>query len=168
MCKILQARLQQYVNRELPDVRAGFRKGRGTKDQTASIHWIIEKTREFQINIYFCFIHFGPSCSQRVFPPRTGKISTKGDSATGRLVATCLGLRSRTQKMGQLCSLGGAGLRADDTLLGAYRIPAIVQDQPRWLWTFAWSPSTLVPSNTHSFFFSQVPVLHCGGWSKQL
>ena len=58
MCKILQARLQQYVNRELPDVRAGFRKGRGTKDQTASIHWIIEKTREFQINIYFCFIDY--------------------------------------------------------------------------------------------------------------
>ena len=58
MCKILQARLQQYVNRELPDVRAGFRKGRGTKDQTASIHWIIEKTIEFQINIYFCFIDY--------------------------------------------------------------------------------------------------------------
>ena len=58
VCKILQARLQQYVNRELPDVRAGFRKGRGTKDQTAIIHWIIEKAREFQINIYFCFIDY--------------------------------------------------------------------------------------------------------------
>ena len=57
VCKILQARLQQCVNRELPDVRAGFRKGRGTKDQTASIHWIIEKAREFQINI-FCFIDY--------------------------------------------------------------------------------------------------------------
>ena len=54
--KILQARLQQYVNRELPDVQAGFRKGRGTRDQIANICWIIEKAREFQKNIYFCFI----------------------------------------------------------------------------------------------------------------
>ena len=56
MLKILQARLQQYVNRELPDVQAGFRKGRGTRDQIASICWIMEKAREFQKNIYFCFI----------------------------------------------------------------------------------------------------------------
>ena len=57
MLKILQARLQQYVNRELPDVQAGFRKGRRTRDQIANIHWIIEKAREFQKkNIYFCFI----------------------------------------------------------------------------------------------------------------
>ena len=56
--KILQARLQQYVNRELPDVQAGFRKGRGTRDQLANIHWIIEKAREFQKNIYFCFIDY--------------------------------------------------------------------------------------------------------------
>ena len=56
MLKTLQARLQQYMNRELPDVQAGFRKGRGTRDQIASIHWIIEKAREFQKNIYFCFI----------------------------------------------------------------------------------------------------------------
>ena len=56
MLKILQARLQQYVNSELPDVQAGFRKGRGTRDQIANIHWIIEKAREFQKNIYFCFI----------------------------------------------------------------------------------------------------------------
>ena len=54
MLKILQARLQQYMNRELPDVQAGFRKGRGTRDQTANIQWIIEKAREFQKNIYFC------------------------------------------------------------------------------------------------------------------
>ena len=58
MLKILQARLQQYLNRELPDVQAGFRKGRGTRDQTASIHWIIEKAREFQKNNYFCFIDY--------------------------------------------------------------------------------------------------------------
>ena len=56
--KILQARLQQYMNCELPDVQAGFRKGRGTKDQIANIHWIIEKAREFQKNIYFCFIGY--------------------------------------------------------------------------------------------------------------
>ena len=58
MFKILQARLQQYVNCKLPDVQDGFRKGRGTRDQIANIHWIIEKTREFQKNIYFCFIDF--------------------------------------------------------------------------------------------------------------
>ena len=56
MLKILQARLQQYVNHELPDVQAGFRKGRGTRDQIANIHWIMEKAREFQKNVYFCFI----------------------------------------------------------------------------------------------------------------
>ena len=54
--KILQARLQQYMNWELPDVQAGFRKGKGSRDQIANIHWIIEKAREFQKNIYFCFI----------------------------------------------------------------------------------------------------------------
>ena len=56
MLKILQDRLQQYVNQELPDVQAGFRKGRGTRDQITNIHWIIEKAREFQENISFCFI----------------------------------------------------------------------------------------------------------------
>ena len=56
MLKILQAQLQQYVNRELPDVQAGFRKGRGTRDQIANIRWIIRKARKFQKNIYFCFI----------------------------------------------------------------------------------------------------------------
>ena len=58
MLKILQARLQQYVNCELPDVQAGFRKGSETRDQIANIHWIIEKAREFQRNIYFCFIDY--------------------------------------------------------------------------------------------------------------
>ena len=58
MLKILQARLQQYVNRELPDVQAGFRKGRGTRDQIANIFWIIEKAREFQKNIYLRFIDY--------------------------------------------------------------------------------------------------------------
>ena len=58
MLKILQTRLQQYVNRELPDVQAGFRKGRGTRDQIANIHWIMEKAREFQRNIYFCFVNY--------------------------------------------------------------------------------------------------------------
>ena len=59
MLKIFQARLQQYVNRELPDVQAGFRKGRGTGDQIANIHWTTEKAGEFQKNIYFCFIDYG-------------------------------------------------------------------------------------------------------------
>ena len=58
MLKILQARLQQYLNQELPDVQAGFRKDRGTRDQIASICWIIEKEREFQKNVYFCFIDY--------------------------------------------------------------------------------------------------------------
>ena len=58
MLKILQARLQQYVNHEFPDVQAGFRKGRGTRNQIANICWIIEKAREFQKNIYFCFIDY--------------------------------------------------------------------------------------------------------------
>ena len=58
MLKILQARLQQYVNHDLPDVQAGLRKGRGTRDQIANIRWIIKKAREFQKNIYFCFIDY--------------------------------------------------------------------------------------------------------------
>ena len=58
MFKICQARLQQYVNHELPDVQAGFRKGRGTRDQIANINWIMEKAREFQKNIYSCFIDY--------------------------------------------------------------------------------------------------------------
>ena len=58
MLKIFQARLQQYVNHELPDVQAGFRKGRGTRDQLANICWVMEKAKEFQKNIYFCFIDY--------------------------------------------------------------------------------------------------------------
>ena len=58
MLKILQTRLQQYVNHELPDVQDGFRKGRGTRDQIANIHWIMKKVREFEKNIYFCFIDY--------------------------------------------------------------------------------------------------------------
>ena len=58
MLKILQARLQQYMSHELPDVQAGFRKGRGTRDRIDNIHWIIEKAREFLKNIYFCFINY--------------------------------------------------------------------------------------------------------------
>ena len=58
MLKILQARLQQYVNHEIPDVQAGFRKGQGTRDQIANMRWIMEKARKFQKNIYFCFIDY--------------------------------------------------------------------------------------------------------------
>ena len=60
MLKILQVRLQQYMNREIPDVQAGFRKGRRTRDQIANIHWIMEKAREFQKSMYFCFIFYAP------------------------------------------------------------------------------------------------------------
>ena len=62
MLKILQARLQQYVNQQLPDTQAGFRKSRGTRDQIAHIHWIIEKARKFQKNLYFCFIDYAFDC----------------------------------------------------------------------------------------------------------
>ena len=62
MLKILQVRLQQYMNWEIPDVQAGFRNGRGTRDQIASICWIMEKAREFQKNIYFCFIDYAKAC----------------------------------------------------------------------------------------------------------
>ena len=62
MLIFLKARLQQYVNHELPDVQAGFRKGKGTRHQVANIHWIIEKAREFQKNIYFCFIDYAKAC----------------------------------------------------------------------------------------------------------
>ena len=58
MLKILYAELQRYVNQELPDVQAGFRKGRGTRDQIANIHWVIEKAKEFQKNIYLCFMDY--------------------------------------------------------------------------------------------------------------
>ena len=58
MLKILQSRLQQYMNHELPDVQVGFRKGRGTRSQIPNIHWIIEKAREFQKNLYFCFVDY--------------------------------------------------------------------------------------------------------------
>ena len=63
MLKSLQASLQQYINRELPDVQAGFRKGRGTRDQIANMRWIIEKAREFPKNIYFCFTDYAKECS---------------------------------------------------------------------------------------------------------
>ena len=72
MLKILQARLQQYVNRELPDVQAGFRKGRGTRDQIANICWIIEKAREFQENTYFCFIDYAKAFDCVEYPGAGG------------------------------------------------------------------------------------------------
>ena len=67
MLKILQARLQQYMNCELPDVQAGFRKGIGTRDQIANIHWIIKKAREFQKNIYFCFIDYAKAFDNQLW-----------------------------------------------------------------------------------------------------
>ena len=75
MLKILQARLQQYMNHEFPDVQDGFRKGKGTRDQIANIHWITEKSREFQ-NIYFCFIDHAKAfdCEQTENSSRDGNI----------------------------------------------------------------------------------------------
>ena len=72
MLKILQARLQQYVNHELPEVQAGFKKGRGTRDQIANIHWITKKTRNFQEIIYFCFIDYAKSFDS-VYHNKCGK-----------------------------------------------------------------------------------------------
>ena len=76
MLKILQARLQQYVNHELPDVQAGFTKGRGTRDQIANIHWIVEKAREFQKNNYFCFIDYAKASRKQ--SSLSGKESAQG------------------------------------------------------------------------------------------
>ena len=74
MLKILQARLQQFVNRELPDVQAGFRKGRGTRDQIANIRWILQKAREFQKNIYFCFIDYAKAFDCVLITTNCGKL----------------------------------------------------------------------------------------------
>ena len=80
MLKILQARLQQHVNRELPDVQAGFRKGRGTRDQIANICWIMEKVREFQKNIYFCFIDYAKGFWLCGSPQTVGNSSRDGNT----------------------------------------------------------------------------------------
>ena len=79
MLKILQAWLQQYMNRELPDVQAGFRKGRRTRDQIANIHWIIKKAREFQKNIYFCFIDYAKALT--VWSEQTVENSSRDGNA---------------------------------------------------------------------------------------
>ena len=80
MLKILQARLQQYVNHELPDVQAGFRKVRGTRDQIANICWIMEKAREFQKNIYFCFIDYAKAFDCGRSPQQTVENSERDGS----------------------------------------------------------------------------------------
>ena len=82
MLKILQVKLQQYVNRELPDVQAGFRKGRGTRDQIANISWIIEKARDFQKNIYFCFIDYAKAFDCVVSTTNCGKFLKRWEYQT--------------------------------------------------------------------------------------
>ena len=95
MLKILQARLQQYVNHELPDVQAGFRKGRGTRDQIANIHWIMEKAREFQKNIYFFFIDYAKAFDC-VGHNKLGKFWKRWEYQTILLVSweTCIQINS--------------------------------------------------------------------------
>ena len=96
MLKILQARLQQYVNRELPDVQAGFRKGRGTRDQIANIRWITEKAREFQKNIYFCFTDYAKAFDCRI-TINCGKFFKRWEYQTTRPASweTCMQVRKQ-------------------------------------------------------------------------
>ena len=99
MLKILQVRLQQYVNHELSDVQAGFRKGRGTRDQIANIRWIIEKARAFQKNIYFCFIDYtkGFDCVDHNKP---WKILKKWEYQTTWLASWEICMQVRKQQLG--------------------------------------------------------------------
>ena len=108
MLKSLQARIQQYVNHKFPDVQSGFRKGRGTRDQIANIHWIIEKAREFQKNTYFCFI----DCT-KVFDC----VSLAGCSPWGRRVRQDLGTEQQQTQfpLQRLCLLK----RPDSGVLGS-------------------------------------------------
>ena len=98
MLKILQVRLQQYMNRELPDVQAGFRKGRGTRDQIANICWIMEKAREFQKNIYFCFIDYAKAfdCGSQ----QTGKFLKRWEYQTTWPASWELCMQVRKQQLG--------------------------------------------------------------------
>ena len=95
MLKILQARLQQYVNCELPDVQAGFRKGKKTRDQIANIHWIIEKARDFQKNIYFCLMTM-PKPLTVWITTNCGKSSRDGNTRPPKLPPEKSGCRSRS------------------------------------------------------------------------
>ena len=94
MLKILQAWLQQYVNCELPDVQAIFRKGRRTRDQTANIHWIMEKAREFQKSIYFCFIDYAKALTVWI------KINVENSSRDGNPIASDLPLEKPVCRSG--------------------------------------------------------------------
>ena len=94
MLKILQARPQQYMNRELPDVQAGFRKGRGTRDQIANIHWIMEKAREFQKSTYFCFIDYA---KVRGVSSAPGKGHEEGGLAYAKAVSSLRSLPGNSQ-----------------------------------------------------------------------
>ena len=97
MLKILQARLQQYMNHEFPDVQAGVRKGRGTRDQIANICWIIEKARKFQINIYFCFIDYTKAfnCGSQ----QTGKFWKRWEYQTIRPASWEICMRVKKQQL---------------------------------------------------------------------
>ena len=98
MLKILQARLQQYTNHELPDVQAGFRKGRETRDQIANIHWIMEKAREFQKNIYFCFIDYAKAFDY-VITTNCGKFLKKWEYQTTWLASWKIYMQVKKQQL---------------------------------------------------------------------
>ena len=98
MLKLLQARLQQYMNQEFTDVEARIRKGRGTRDQIANIHWIIEKTREIQKNIYFCFIDYVKAFAEKAMAPHFGTLAWK---------------TLWTEEPGRLQSIGSRGVGHD-------------------------------------------------------
>ena len=99
MFKILQARLQQYVNRELPDVQAGFRKGRGTRDQMANIRWIIKKAKEFQKNIYFCFIAYAKKPLTVWITTNCGKFFNRWECQTTRPASWEICMQVRKQQL---------------------------------------------------------------------
>ena len=99
MLKILQARLQQYMNRELPDVQVGFRTGRGTRDQIANIRWIMEKAREFQKNIYFCFIDYAKPLTVWI-TTNCGKFIKRGDYQATCPVSWETCMQAKKQQLG--------------------------------------------------------------------
>ena len=143
MLKILWARLQQYVNRELPDVQAGFRKGRGTRDQIANIHWIIKKAREFQKNIYFCFIDYAKAFDC-VDHDKLWKILKRWEYQTTWLASWVICMQVRKQQLEldmeqQIVSKSGR-----EYIKAVYRHPAYLTYRQSTSWeTLGWKKHKL-------------------------